>query len=347
MRRFPAPAPHRDLELTAGEPGYGGRPPTQPQERMVMAFSTRRLPARAARGRLMSILLGSAILFGPGAIVAQESQVLVSADWLAQHLEDPDLVVLYVDMGHRGMPDEVIPGTRFLDYHLIAVERDGLSIELAPVDDLVAAFRAVGVSNDSRVVAYGDPGHMPARVFMTLDYLGLGDRTSVLDGGLAAWKAAGGSTTTEATEAMEHGDLEARVRTDMLVSAEWIRDRLEDARVVLIDARPENEYTGQRPGRDNLRGGHIPGAYNLYWAELTESAELPRLKELDEVRARFAEAGAVEDGVVVSYCLIGMRASYTYLVSRHLGYDARFYDASWNEWGARDDLPAVAGTARR
>ena len=65
------------------------------------------------------------------------------------------------------------------------------------------------------------------------------------------------------------------------------------------------------------------------------------------MEARFEEAGAKKDGVVVSYCLIGMRASYTYMISRYLGYDTKFYDASWNDWGRREDLPLVTGRERR
>lgn len=266
------------------------------------------------------------------------SSAIISTEWLATHLDDANLVLLHVGMRHQGTPEEFIPGARFLDYHEIAVERDGLSIELPPVEDLVSVFRAAGVSNHSRVVVYGSPGHVPARVFMTLDYLGHGELTSVLDGGIEAWKAEGRPLGASA-ETSAPGDFEAQVRDDVLVTADWIHERLEDRGVVLIDARPEDEYTGERAVRD-LRPGHIPGAYNLYWEDLVTSGELPRLKDLDEVAARFSESGASKEGLVVSYCTIGMRASFTYLVSRHLGYDARFYDGSWNEWGARGDLPA-------
>ncbi len=270
--------------------------------------------------------------------------VLVSADWLVEHRDDPGVLVLHVGMNRRGPLEEYVRGARFLEYHDIAVERNDLITELAPVEDLVEAFRAVGVSNDRRVVVVGDPGHVAARVFMTLDYLGHGERTSVLDGGLAAWKAAGGEVSPEPVTPTRAG-FEAEVREDMLVTAEWIRERLDDPDVTLIDARPEDEYTGERPGRDFLRGGHIPGAYNLYWQDLTRQ-EIPTLVDLAEVRARFDAAGATPDGIVVNYCLIGMRASYTYMISRHLGYDAKFYDASWNEWGRRDDLPLVTGRER-
>lgn len=271
--------------------------------------------------------------------------ILVSAAWLAEHGDDAGVVVLHVGMARMGGVEEYVAGARSLEYHDIAVERNDLITELAPVEDLVEAFRAAGLSNEDHVVVVGDPGHVAARVFMTLDYLGHGERTSVLDGGVAAWKAAGGEVSAEPASPPGRGDFEAEVRDDMLVTAEWIHERLDDPGVTLIDARPDDEYTGERPGRDFLRGGHIPGAYNLYWQDLTGD-EIPTLVDLAEVRARFDEAGATEDGVVVNYCLIGMRASYTYMISRYLGYDAKFYDASWNDWGRREDLPLVTGRER-
>ncbi|WP_419166023.1 sulfurtransferase [Candidatus Palauibacter sp.] len=282
----------------------------------------------------------------PESTAAQANpEILVSAQWLAEHRDDPEVVVLHVGMARMGPTTEFVQGAHFLEYRDIAVERNDLITELAPVEDLVEAFRAAGVSNDSHVVVVGDLGHVSARVFMTLDYLGHGGRTSVLDGGMAAWKAAGGEVSAESATPTR-GDFEADVREDMLVTAEWIEARLGDPGVTLIDARPDDEYTGERPGRDFLRGGHIPGAYNLYWQDLTHD-EIPTLVDLADVQARFEEAGATEDGVVVNYCLIGMRASYTYMISRYLGYDAKFYDASWNDWGRREDLPLVTGRDRR
>ncbi|WP_419933976.1 sulfurtransferase [Candidatus Palauibacter sp.] len=309
-----------------------------------MTTSTLRAIPRLHIAVYLAVMLASGTM--PERTAAQENpDILVSTPWLAEHRDDPDVVVLHVGMARMGPTTEFVQGAHFLEYHDIAVERNDLITELAPVEDLVEAFRAAGVSNDSHVVVVGDLGHVSARVFMTLDYLGHGDRTSVLDGGMAAWKAAGGEVSAESVPPTR-GNLEADVREDMLVTAEWIEERLGDPGVTLIDARPDDEYTGERPGRDFLRGGHIPGAYNLYWQDLTRE-EIPTLVEMAEVKARFEEAGATMDGVVVNYCLIGMRASYTYMISRYLGYDAKFYDASWNDWGRRQDLPLVAGRDRR
>ncbi|WP_419950125.1 sulfurtransferase [Candidatus Palauibacter sp.] len=301
--------------------------------------------SRSTLGRLAALgLLAGLTLHGCG--IAQASPgILVSAEWLADHADDPGVVVLHVGMAQRGGLEEYVEGAHFLEYRDIAPDREDLMTELAPVEDLVEAFRVAGVSNDDHVVVVGDPGHFAARVFVTLDYLGHGDHTSVLDGGIEAWKAIGGAVSPAPAPPPARGDFEPAVREDMLVTAEWIQERLNDPAVTLIDARPDDEYTGERPGRDFLRGGHIPGAYNLYWQDLTRE-EVPTLVDLAEVQARFDEAGAIADGVVVSYCLIGMRASYTYMISRYLGYDTKFYDASWNDWGRRDDLPLVSGRER-
>ena len=295
--------------------------------------------------RLATVMFATVALAACSATSTQDEErdVLVSTEWLAEHLDDESLVLLHVAMGHDAMPEE---GATFIDYHAVAIDTDELYTEVPPVPDLEEVFRSVGVSNDNHVIVYGSgSAHLAARVFLTLEYLGHRGRVSVLDGGFEMWTREDRPTASEQAERPE-GSFVADVRDDVLMTAEAVAASLEDPHVTLIDARPEPEYTGERMGRI-LRGGHLPGAYNLYWEELLVSQEEPRLKDLNVVRARFEEAGASEDGVVVSYCQIGMRASYTYLISRHLGYDARFYDGSWMEWSAKENLPAVLGASRR
>lgn len=292
------------------------------------------------------VLLAAALLASPVLAAGGKAPVLVSPDWLAAHLKDPDVVVLHVAMAHDGAPKQLVPGARLLDYHAITEDRGGLPVEMPSAAALARAFGEAGVSNGKHVVLYGEgPPHMAARAFVALDYLGHGERTSVLDGGLEAWRAAG-LPTSDKPASGPAGSFEPRVRAELLVSAEWIAARLNDPKTVLVDARPASEYSGERK-QPGLRGGHIPGAYNLYFMDLVVSTQEPRLGDLDAVRRRFAEAGAQAGATVVSYCYIGMRASYTYLVARHLGYDARFYDPSWAEWGRRDDLPLAVGDSRR
>jgi len=279
-------------------------------------------------------------------VLAQDAPgVLVSAEWLEEHLDDPSLVLLYVGMPTARSGTAFIPGAHFLNYQEIAQTQGGLIAEIPPVDVLIDAFERAGVSNDALVIVYGSPGHLPARVYMTLDYLGHGERTAVLDGGLEAWRAEDRPVMTSLQETTR-ATFTPSLQDDVLVTAQWVAERLDDGSVTLIDARPEGDYSGARAPRTG-RPGHIPGAYNLYWEDLTVSSENPVLRPLPEVQARFSESGANRLGTVVSYCYIGMRASYTYMIAKHLGYDARFYDGSWNEWGQNDSFPAVTGSFRR
>jgi thiosulfate/3-mercaptopyruvate sulfurtransferase len=269
--------------------------------------------------------------------------VLVSVDWLAEHLQDSSIVLLHVGMPSARSAGEFIPRARFMNYQEIVQVRDGLIVEMPPVDELIEPFEVAGVSDASLVVLYGSPAHLPARAYVTLDYLGHGARTVVLDGGLEAWKAA--DHPVEATPAQgPRGLFTPITRDDVLVSAEWIEERLFGPEIALIDSRPEGEYTGRVPTRVGARAGHIPGARNLYWEDLLVASENPVLRDSTDVVIQFLQAGANDRATVVNYCWVGMRASYTYLIAKHLGYDTRLYDGSWNEWSMNDSLPAALGS---
>jgi thiosulfate/3-mercaptopyruvate sulfurtransferase len=268
--------------------------------------------------------------------------VLVSVDWLAERLQDSSVVLLHVGMPTTPFPGEFIPGARFLNYQDVVQVRNSLIVEMPPIDELVARFALAGISDETLVVLYGSPAHLPARVFVTLDYLGHGARTVVLDGGLEAWKAAEYPVAENPVEGPT-GLFTPRGRGGVLVSADWIEQRLGDPGITLIDSRPEGEYTGRIPTRIGGRAGHIPGARNLYWEDLLVTSANPVLRDFQSVQDRFQGAGANYGSIVVNYCWVGMRASYTYLIAKHLGYDTRLYDGSWNEWSKNDSLPAVTG----
>ncbi len=146
-----------------------------------------------------------------------------------------------------------------------------------------------------------------------------------MDGGIEAWLDEGRPITEEPRSGAA-GSFDATVDDSILVDAAWIRERLEDPNLAVIDARPADQYEGQS-SRDYLRPGHIPGAGNLYYRDLVRSEKLHRMKDPAEARRLLEQAGATPGKTIVSQ--IGMRASYNYLVARHLGYEVKFYDPSW------------------
>ena len=288
----------------------------------------------------------SLLAFTAALLAPQSADPLVSASWLAEHLNDPRVVVVQVDGRREPYAEGHIPGARFVALSEITVD-GGPGVELPPAEELERTLRRLGISDDSHVVIYSAVSPLAAaRLWMSLDVLGHADHASLLNGGLVAWRAQGGPVTTSVPVA-EEGTLTHRTRAPFLVTADWIHQRLDDPNVLLIDARPDNEYTGADGGMGGrAHPGHIPGAYQMYWEKLVQSDNRSQLLPLDALRREFEAAGAAPGKAVVAYCMVGMRASLTYLVGRMLGYDMKFYDGSWHDWGTRD-LPYVTGTARR
>lgn len=300
-----------------------------------------RLVARLAAPCALALGAG---LAAPAAATPAADTVVVSTQWLAEHLHDPNLVVIQV--GPREAYDaEHIPGTRYLATSAIAMDLGGLDYQVAPVDQLEDAFEQLGVTDASRiVVVFGATWVTSAtRTVLTLHYLGLGARTSLLDGGFQAWKAEGRPVTAE-VPAVARGDLTPRPRGDVVVTAEWVRDRLDAPHVAVIDARTPEFYTGLRGGFQQPRAGHIVGAGNVPFTTVVDDESF-RMKDLAALRSLFEQAGARPGDTVVTYCHIGQQATLVYLAARSLGYEARMFDGSFQEWSRRDELPVVRPAA--
>ena len=272
------------------------------------------------------------------ALLAASRGLLVSPADLADMLKDPTVVVLAVGDRPGDFESGHVPGARFVHYRQIAVDADGMQSELPAVDTLRRVLTKAGVSERSKVVVYGTP-IAATRLFFTLDYLGH-PYVRVLNGGLNAWKANGGAIETGAARAVTAASWTPKANPNRVVSGGWVKERLSTPKMQLLDARPDDEFTGADGGMRGMHAiGHLPGAKQLVWNTLLDSSGfLPD----EELKKKFEALFASTEAPLVSYCMVGMRASVTYFVARHLGYDARMYDGSIQDWTTRK-FPTVTG----
>ncbi|MDX1394181.1 MAG: rhodanese-like domain-containing protein [Gemmatimonadota bacterium] len=291
-----------------------------------------------------SALVAASLLGAPLGAEPQEPGLTVGVDWLAAHLDD--VVLLHVG-SDSSFAEGHIPGAVFVARdrmsHPGSHSPDALILELPEADAFQEALRAWGVNDDSRVVVtFGaDEWVTPtARLVFTLDWAGLGDRTSYLDGGAVAWTAAGHALTGEAA-APARGNVTIHPR-DIVVDAEWVQAHQMTGGYRLVDARSPAFFDGVR--EDRGVAGHIPGAGNVHWNTLVDEETL-LLKPLPELRSLF-EAAGVEDGdTVVGYCHIGQYATLMLLSARLLGHDVVLYDGAFQDWATRG-LPAETAKGR-
>ncbi|MGB7624754.1 MAG: sulfurtransferase [Terriglobia bacterium] len=267
--------------------------------------------------------------------------LLVSTAWLEEHLKDQSLVLIHVgekkdyEAGH-------IPGAQFLPYMDISTPHGkGLTLELPAVDELRSTLERLGISNNSRIVVYfGRDWVSPTtRVFFTLDFMGLGDQTSLLDGGLPAWQAEGRPVTQDIKK-IQSGSLTPRARRDVVVDAAWVKSHLNNHSTVIVDARAPDFYSGKKSG-GMPRSGHIPGAVNIPYSSLVNDNN--KLKDPEALQQIFKAAGVKPDSHLVAYCHIGQQATLVYFVAKYLGYPVSLYDGSFEDWSGQQDLPLATG----
>lgn len=273
---------------------------------------------------------------------AQRQPLVVTVDWLGDHLNDASLVLLQIGE-KKDYQSGHIPGAQFLDYASISTPHgQGLMLELPPVEQLVSVFEKLGVTNRSHIILYfGTNWVTPTtRVYWTLDYLGLGDRTSILNGGLVGWQATHHPVSTETTQPAK-GSITPALRKEIVADAAWISSHLNQPAVTVIDARTHEFYNGSQSD-GSPRSGHIPGAFNLSYLEVIDQ-DNNKFKSADGLKDLFRTAGLKPGNLMVSYCHIGQRATVLYFAAKMLGYDAKMYDGSWEDWSRRMDLPIVTG----
>jgi thiosulfate/3-mercaptopyruvate sulfurtransferase len=270
--------------------------------------------------------------------------MLVSTAWLADHLKDPNLVILAI--GDKQEYEKAhIPGALFVEYmdtHIMK-SADGLTLEMSPIADLVELFGKLGVTNDSHVVLYSLKNFdaQTARVYLTLDAMGLGARTSILNAGGAFWRSENRPVTTEVRK-VTPGKFDVCPQNDVIANLDYVRTNLHKAGVDIVDARLPEYYTGASIP-NGRRAGHIPGAANIPFSSLVD--EQGKLLPEDAMRAKFQSAGVKQGDRVVSYCHIGQQASLVYFAARYLGYDARMFDGSWEDWSRHSELPNETAVA--
>ena len=267
-------------------------------------------------------------------------EMLVSTKWLAEHLEDPNVVVLHVAEGLNDYKRGHIPGARYLAFKKMAVDNGPVSTELPGVEQLQQTFQELGVGDNTRVVIY-TTGWYPwaARAYWTLDYLGHGDKTALLDGGIDQWLNENRPITGTAPR-FSPATFTPRVHENFRVSLDAVK-RIVDAKPgddapQIVDARPPRGYAT----------GHLEGATNIYWQETQVSEDDFRLQPVEKLRAMYAARGIVPGKKIVTYCAVGLQASHAYFLAKYLGYDAAMYDGSYQEWSAKN-MPVVKGDAKR
>jgi thiosulfate/3-mercaptopyruvate sulfurtransferase len=271
-------------------------------------------------------------------------EVLVDTAWVADHLNDPNVrivesnedILLY-DQGH-------IPGAIKIDW--VADLNDPVVRDYLDRERFEQLLSAKGIGNDTTVVFYGDKNNWWATYALWVFKLFGHKDARILNGGRAKWIAEGRDLTKE-VPSYPPASYKASERDDVTIRAfrDQVREHIKQSGVALVDVRSPQEFSGERthmpeyPQEGTLRGGHIPTAASIPWAQAVK--EDSTFKSREDLDALYGAKGVTPDKDVIAYCRIGERSSHTWFVLTYLlGFPkVRNYDGSWTEWGNSVGVP--------
>jgi thiosulfate/3-mercaptopyruvate sulfurtransferase len=284
--------------------------------------------------------------------MSDDPKTLVSTDWLAAHLKDPDLRVLDGTTCLPGTGRDAraeyeaahSPGARFFDIEEISDARSALPHMVPPVEKFMSRLRAMGVGDGHQVVVYDTHGlFSAARVWWLFRLMGHDD-VAVLDGGFPKWQAEG-RAVEDMPPIVRDRHMTVRRQNHMVRDVTQVSGAIKLSDHEIIDARPAGRFRGEEPEpRPGLRPGHIPGSKNVPFTMLLNPDKT--MKDADGLRAAFDAAGVDLGKPAITTCGSGLTAAVINLALERIGKtDHALYDGSWAEWGAFATLPVATGEA--
>ncbi|MEX2238096.1 MAG: sulfurtransferase [Dehalococcoidia bacterium] len=267
---------------------------------------------------------------------------LVETDWAADHLDDPKVRLIEVDVDVNAYSEGHVKGASAWNW--TSQLQDQVRRDVASKDELQQLLRKAGVNSDSTLILYGDNNNwFAAYAYWLLKMHGL-ENVKLMNGGRKKWLDEGRETTTDESSPPA-GNVELKERDESIrARRDGVLQALEGGSHNMVDVRSAAEYTGEilaPPGLTETaqRGGHIPGAANVPWAQAVR--EDGTFKSPEELKELYGAKGVDGSKPVIAYCRIGERSSHTWFALKELlGYDdVRNYDGSWTEWGSMVDMP--------